>query len=533
LAMDSPSLVVHEERLSVWPPWPWPPWGGDDDDDDDGGDDDGHKHKPINRTQEARKLAQHILTFEKKIANVSLDLDVIYQDPVATYNPVPIRKLTSDFPEINFNAYFSTFAPRNYPERVILDSLKFPSALSDIIHEAPTSVLQAYLEIRAALTLAPHLSVNTESWKAVRSLEEVLRGIKPGAIGDRAEYCVGRVETAMGFGVGRYFVQETFGGDSRVKGTRVITDIVEAFKHSLSNLKWMDRQSARLAAEKADAIRVKVGYPLSPDTRNPRSLANYYSLVGIHESTFFENMLNASASDEVKRWYKLGKQRDPEEWEMYPSMVNAYFNPPANEIVFPAGIMQPPFFSKDWPHYMAYAAFGAVAAHELTHAFDSAGRLYNQHGKLEEWWTDETSAGFNEKQKCIVKQYSSYTIDDGKGGKVHVNGNMTSGENIGDTGLIQAYRAWKAQYDKESDNEALLPGLDYTREQLFFIAFGNLWAQNIKPASALARVRSDPHSPNRFRVDGTVFNIPEFAEAFKCSPKAKLNPPNEKRCLFW
>jgi endothelin-converting enzyme len=226
--------------------------------------------------------------------------------------------------------------------------------------------VEAYLETRTALSLSGHLGLSTEAWRATRALEERLGGIKPGAIGDRAEYCVGRVEAAMGFAAGRYFVEKVFGGESREKGTKVITDIVEAFKRSLKRIEWMDEESATAAAQKADAIRVKVGFPLSPDTRNPRSIAAYYNLVRVHETTFFENMVNARASDVYKKWQKLGKQRDPEEWLMYPSMVNAYFNPPANEIVFPAGILQPPFFAQNWPGYMAYGSFGMVAAHELT-----------------------------------------------------------------------------------------------------------------------------------------------------------------------
>jgi len=220
---------------------------------------------------------------------------------------------------------------------------------------------------------------------------------------------------------------------------------------------------------------------------------------------------------------------------MYPSTVNAYFNPPANEIVFPAGILQPPFFSKDWPAYLAYGAFGMVAAHELTHAFDSSGRLYNQHGKLEEWWSNSTSAGYKVGQDCIITQYSNYTIDDGNGGKLHVNGNLTSGENIGDAGLIQSYRAWQAQFDAsfKAGNEYLLPGLNFTREQLFFISFARIWARKMTPAEAVQRIFGDPHSPTRFRVDGTVQNIPEFAKAFNCSKTAKLNPPPEKRCVLW
>jgi len=216
-------------------------------------------------------------------------------------------------------------------------------------------------------------------------------------------------------------------------------------------------------------------------------------------------------------------------------MVNAYFNPPSNEIVFPAGILEPPFFSHDWPSYLSYGAFGQVAAHELTHAFDSAGRLYNQEGKLENWWTNASNAGFQIKQECIEAQYSAYTVDDGKGGVIHVNGNLTSGENIGDTGLIQAYRAWKAQYSDsfQGGNEFLLPGMNYTREQLFFISFGRIWGNTMKTAAQVQRVRTDPHSPNIYRVDGTVSNIPEFAAAFNCPKGAKLNPPPEKQCLFW
>ncbi|KAH9951953.1 Metalloprotease [Amylocystis lapponica] len=518
---------VYEERLRVWPPWPWPPWGGDDDDD--------KPDEPVDQKKKAHKLSKKIIKLEKAIANASLDLDILYQDPVATYNPIPIENLTSALPQIDFGAYLASFTPRNYPSTVILTSTTYPASLSAILDETSPETIEAYLVARTGLALAPFLGMETEAWKAVRSLDEQLRGLKKGAVGDRAEYCISQVEGAMGFAAGRYFVNETFGGKSREKGTKIITDIVKSFKDSLSHIEWMDEESAAAAAQKADAIRVKVGFPTSPNTLDPRSLATYYYLVKIQDDTFFDNMLSASISEEYGMWQKLGKQRNLDEWEMYPSMVNAYFNPPANEIVFPAGILQPPFFAQDWPGYLSYGSFGQVASHELTHAFDSAGRLYNQQGKLEQWWTNATSDGFKVKQDCIVKQYSAYTIDDGKGGKIHVNGNLTSGENIGDTGIIQAYRAWKTQYDEslKDGTEYLLPGLPYTREQLFFISFARAWARNIKPASAVARVRTDPHSPNQYRVDGTLFNLPEFAAAFKCSAKSKLNPPQEERCIFW
>ncbi|KAF9049323.1 zincin [Hymenopellis radicata] len=511
-------LVTQGEDGSdnVWPPWPWPPWGEGDNDD---------KHEPVNQTERAHKLAKEVVKFESKIAKASLDLDVLQEDPVGTYNPVPLHNLTDTLPQIHF--------PRTSPHMRLARSQRIGR-----------DVIEAYLVIRAALTLSPYLGMGTEAWQAQRALVEELSGIKHGVVGDRGEWCIGQVEETLGFAAGRYFVNATFGGESREKGTNVITDIVESFKDSLANVPWMDDESAKAASEKADAIRVKVGFPISPDTRDAEAMARYYSLVKIDENKFFDNIVSAATSDKVKEWIQLGRQRDPEAWEMYPSMVNAYFNPPSNEIVFPAGILQPPFFSKDWPAYLSYGAFGQVAAHELTHAFDSAGRMYNQQGKLEEWWTNTTTEGFQRKQDCIVKQYSAYTIDDGKGGKIHVNESnlstnglvRTSGENIGDTGLIQAYRAWKAQYETslKGGNEYLLPGLDhYTRDQLFFIAFGRIWARNMRPAAAIQRIRTDPHSPTQYRVDGTLFNIPEFAKAFNCSKHAKLNPPKEKQCLFW
>ncbi|KAJ6608579.1 hypothetical protein B0H10DRAFT_2166528 [Mycena sp. CBHHK59/15] len=503
------SRLVDNGDANVWPDWPWPPWGDDGDDDEE---------KP-NRTEIAHKLAKQVLKFETRLADASLDADA-YQDQFATYNRLPLVNLTDSLPQIDFPEYFATFAPRRFPEHVIVTYPAYPVAVSEILSSTSAEIVEAYLVVRAALALSPNLGMATEAWQAQRTLLETLTGIKKGAVGDRAEYCVGKVESNLGFAAGRYFVNETFGGESREKGTKVITDIVKAFKASLPSVQWLDKTSADAAAEKADAIRVKVGYPNSPDTRDPASILRYYGTVQVKEDTYFNNLLSAAASDEFKTWLKLGQRRNMAEWEMWPSMVNAYFNPPSNEIVFPAGILQPPFFSQSW-------TFDTIPTQ---HAFDSAGRLYNQNGKLENWWTNSSNAGFQIKQECIETQYSAYTVDDGKGGQIHVNVRLTSGENIGDTGLIQAYRAWKAQYD--ASHKAVTMS-DLTSEQLFFISFARIWGNIMKTAAQVQRVRTDPHSPNVYRVDGTVYNIPEFAAAFNCPKTAKLNPPPEKQCLFW
>ncbi|EJD52946.1 zincin [Auricularia subglabra TFB-10046 SS5] len=517
-ATSKPTRKAH-----FWPPWPWPPWGDDDD-------------KSENKTGRARRLAKAVYKFESELAEASGDLDIILQDPLATYNPVPLATLAAQLPQINFPAYFAAFAVRRFPaSTVILTYPPFVRALSDMLRNTSIETLEAYLASRVALKYAQFLGPETDEWKAWKELDQTVKGIKKGVVTDRAEWCLDQVENRLGYAVGRFFAQESFGGDSQEKGVGVIKGIIGAFKESLIHLDWMDQESADAAGEKADALDIKVGYPMSPDTTSDKAIANYYASLHPNNDTFFDNVLNAIILEEKVSWAQLGQRRNHKRWEMFASTVNAYYNPPANEIVFPAGIMQPPFFSANWPGYLNYGAFGQVAAHELTHAFDNAGRLYNQDGKLEEWWTEETSAAFDKKAVCLSKQYSKYTIDDGKGHKIKVNGNLTSGENIGDSGIIQSFRAWQSQYDESlaAGTEYLLPGLNFTREQLFFLAFGRIWASISRPATALQLVRTDPHSPAKYRVEGTLYNIPEFARAFNCKPGSKLAPPPEKQCQFW
>ncbi|KAK7023949.1 Endothelin-converting enzyme 1 [Favolaschia claudopus] len=486
----------------------------------------------FNRT---RKLAKQVFNFETRLAEASLDAE-IYHNPLATYNRLTLANLSHSFPQVDFAEYLATFTPDGFPENVIVTYPAYATSLSEILNDTSAEVIEAYLVFRAALTLSPNLGMATEAWQAQRTLLEALTGTKKGAVGDRAEYCVRQVEIHLGFAVGRYFVNETFRGESRKRGTKIATDIVDAFKSALPNVTWLDKTSAKAAAAKADAIRIQVGYPLYPDTLDPASILKYYQDVDADENKYFQNILSALSSISSRTWSKLGKPRNVDEWRLlWPSTTNAYYDAGVNQIVFTAGIMQAPFFSHDWPNYLSYGGFGQVAAHELTHAFDNAGRLYDREGKLENWWTNHSNAAFQAKQNCIESQFSAYTVDDGKGGKVQVNGKLTVGENIADSGLIHAYRAWKAQYSRslQAGNEYVLPGMNYTREQLFFISFGRIYTGIIEPATQIQWLRTDPHSPRIYRVDGTVSNIPEFAAAFKCSKNARLNPPREKQCRFW
>ncbi|KIJ23039.1 hypothetical protein M422DRAFT_81961, partial [Sphaerobolus stellatus SS14] len=226
-----------EENVQYWPPFPWPPWGGDDDD-----------KKPQYKTP--AELAKAVVEFEGKIAIATLDLDRLQQDPFGTYNPVNARNISESIPQVDFPGYWSSFTPRAFPDRIIVTYPPYLESLSSLLSNTSDDVIEGYLIARVTQSLAEYLGQETEIWKANRELVELLTGIKKGAVGDRAEYCATKVTNTLGFASGRFFVQEAFGGESRSKATRVITDIVDAFKHSLSGVDWMDTTSAEAAAEK-------------------------------------------------------------------------------------------------------------------------------------------------------------------------------------------------------------------------------------------------------------------------------------------
>lgn len=250
-----------------------------------------------------------------------------------------------------------------------------------------------------------------------------------------------------------------------------------------------------LAIDKVNNIRQKIGYP--DIITNAEELQQYYSNVSVHADTFFENRLSATKNDIRGSWAQLGQPVDRDEWDMSAPTVNAYYNPPGNEIVFPAGIMQAPvFYDPSVPKYISYGAFGAVAGHELSHAFDSTGRHYDQNGNYTDWWDESTVDGFASRAECFVQQYHNYTIPGG----LPINGKLTLGENIADAGgLTAAFQAWRQRDDEKPDQQ--LPGLEeFGKEQVFFIAYGMTWCGKIRSEEAIRRVYTDPHSPSAFRI---------------------------------
>ncbi len=259
---------------------------------------------------------------------------------------------------------------------------------------------------------------------------------------------------------------------------------------------------------------------------DPPSLQSYYRSVNINSTNFFNNALAMNRFDVAREWSSLGKPVDRNEWGMTVPTVNAYYNPPGNEIVFPAGIMQFPVFDVEVPEYLSYGAFGSVSGHELSHAFDSTGRHYDQNGNYTDWWTEDTVKGFKERADCFVDQYAKYTVPGPDDKPLHVNGKLTLGENIADAGGVSAaFAAWKKRRAEKANED--LPGLDhFTQEQLFFVSYANWWCGKSRKETAINRIYTDPHAPKWARILGTMANSRDFKESFSC-------PSKEPVCELW
>jgi putative endopeptidase len=298
----------------------------------------------------------------------------------------------------------------------------------------------------------------------------------------------------------------------------LVENLKSAFADRIENLKWMSDETKEKALEKLKVMNKKIGYP--DEWRD-------YSDLSIGTQSYFDNVMAARKFQKQYQLDKIGEPVNEDEWFFPPQTVNAYYAPSMNEVCFPAGILQPPFFYLDGGDAINYGAIGAVIGHEMTHGFDDKGRQYDKKGNLHDWWTKEDSKNFNERTKVLVKQYDQKTVLD----TVHADGELTLGENIADLGgLSIAYTAFKmATSDKELPEK--IDG--YTPEQRFFLAWGRVWAQNIRDKEILRRTKEDVHSLGIHRVNGPIANIDAWYEAFNVSKEDSLYIPEEKRAKIW
>uniref|UniRef100_A0A2K6K9V8 Membrane metalloendopeptidase like 1 n=1 Tax=Rhinopithecus bieti TaxID=61621 RepID=A0A2K6K9V8_RHIBE len=320
--------------------------------------------------------------------------------------------------------------------------------------------------------------------------------------------------------------------DTRVNYRKVrelIDKVRTVFVETLDELSWMDEESKKKAQEKAMSIREQIGHPDYILEETDRRLDEEYSNLNFSEDLYFENSLQNLKVGAQRSLRKLREKVDPNLWIMGAAVVNAFYSPNRNQIVFPAGILQPPFFSKEQPQALNFGGIGMVIGHEITHGFDDNGRNFDKNGNMMDWWSNFSTQHFREQSECMIYQYSNYSWD--LADEQNVNGFNTLGENIADNGGVrQAYKAY-LKWMAEGGKDQQLPGLDLTHEQLFFISYAQVWCGSYRPEFAVQSIKTDVHSPLKYRVLGSLQNLAAFADTFHCAQGTPMHP--KERCRVW
>ncbi|XP_032888089.1 endothelin-converting enzyme 2 isoform X2 [Amblyraja radiata] len=466
---------------------------------------------------------QQLLEFETIIANITGPQDE-RRDEEKIYHRMTIADLQNLSPFIDWLDYLSfALAPLelNDTEPVVVYAKNYLQLMSDLINNTDKSILNNYMMWNLVHKTASTLDQRFEN--ANKKFMETLLGTKKSCT-PRWQTCIGNTDDTLGFALGALFVKFTFDKDSKVIAEEMINEIRTAFKEGLEKLSWMDDKTCQAAVEKADAIYDMIGFPHF--ILDARELDEVYDGYEVSEDSFFQNMLNFYNFSARIMADQLRKTPNRDQWSMTPPTVNAYYVPTKNEIVFPAGILQAPFYARSSPKSLNFGGIGVVMGHELTHAFDDQGREHDKDGNLRPWWQNSSLETFKNKTECMVNQYNEYTVNG-----EHVNGKQTLGENIADSGgLKAAYHAYKT-WVKRNGEENILPAVGLTNHQLFFVGFAQVWCSVRTPESAHEGLITDPHSPERIRVIGTLSNSKDFGEHFNCPLGTPMNPG--KQCEVW
>jgi predicted metalloendopeptidase len=335
----------------------------------------------------------------------------------------------------------------------------------------------------------------------------------------RWKRCVTSTDDALGEALGQRYVEKTFGPEAKQRMQKMVAALEKSLGEDIDGLPWMSAETKKQAQLKLAAIQNKIGYP---------DIWRDYSSLNVVRGDLVGNFLRANEFESKRQIAKIGKPVDRKEWGMTPPTVNAYYNSSHNEIVFPAGILQPPFFDKDVDDAVNFGGIGLVIGHELTHGFDDQGRKYDPQGNLRDWWTAEDGKEFEQRASCVANEYSGFVaVDDLK-----LNGKLTLGENTADNGGARISLNALDEINKQYPTAKAAQMIDsYTPEQRFFLGFGRVWCEKQRPEFARMRVSVDPHSPGKYRVDGVVENMPEFEKAWGC--KAGQPMVSENACRVW
>jgi endothelin-converting enzyme/putative endopeptidase len=453
-----------------------------------------------------------VVDLETALARASLER-VKRRDPANLYHKMKIAELQALTPGFDWKAYLTAAGGPPVTELNVTVP-DFFKALNTQLESAPLDVWRAYLRwqlLHENAGLLPAAFVNED----FAFYGNTLTGAKE--LRPRWKRCVALVDSELGEALGRRYVEATFGEAGKARTSRMVAALEAALQRDIETLPWMTEATKAQALGKLRAVANKIGYP---------DRWRDYSSLRIARGDALGNELRAEAFEVRRDLGKIGTRLDRSEWSMSPPTVNAYYNPLQNNINFPAGILQPPFYDNDMDDAVNFGGIGAVIGHELTHGFDDSGRKFAANGNLADWWTEEDGKEFEKRAGCIADQYSGYTV----AGDVHLNGKLTLGENTADNGGLRiAYMALMQTLADAANKPGPIDG--FTPEQRLFLGWGQIWCQNETEESARLRATIDPHSPGRYRVNGVVSNMPEFQQAFGC--KAGDAMVRENACRVW
>ena len=463
--------------------------------------------------EQAADAAKTVLRIETALAKASMDR-TLRRDPKNRDHKMAREQAVALAPNFELNLYFSKVGAPAFTDLNVANP-DFFKDVNGLLEAESLDALKTYTTWHLLNSAAPWLS---KSWVDDNfKMRQYLTGQAQNQ--DRWKRCVDETDSDLGEALGQKYIEVAFGADSKQRMLKMVDALEKSLNEDIADLPWMSDDTKKQAKVKLQAIRNKIGYP---------DVWRDYSSLKIERGDLMGNILRANEFEVRRQIAKIGKPLDRKEWGMTPPTVNAYYSGSHNEIVFPAGILQPPFFDKEMDDAVNMGGIGVVIGHELTHGFDDQGRKFDPQGNLRDWWTEQDGKEFEKRASCIADEYSSFTaIDDLK-----LNGRLTLGENTADNGgariALMALREMIAA-DKSGKAAEKIDG--YTPEQRFFLGFGRVWCQKRRPELQRTLVNTDPHSPGRYRVNGVVQNMPEFQQAWGCKTGQAM--VRENACHVW
>jgi putative endopeptidase len=462
----------------------------------------------------AETEAKNVLDIETALAKGSMPR-VDMRDPDKIYHPMPASGLKQLTPDFTWDAYFAGVQPPAFTT-VNVAQPDYLKTLASVINDQPLPALKSYLRFHSANDVAPYLSKPFDD-ASFNFFNKTLRG--QAVEQARWKRCTTLTDREFGEAVGQDWVKQNFPPENKASMEKLVANLKDSLGDDIKQLPWMSEPTKQEALKKLATFRDKIGYP-----EHWRD----YSAIQVTPTDFVADLHAAQTFNYDYQIGHIGKPVDEKEWGMTPPTVNAYYDPPLNDINFPAGILQPPFYSQSIDPAVNYGGIGVVIGHEMTHGFDDEGSRYDPQGNVRQWFTAEDRAKFDAKTDCEVKEYGNFEPVPGQ----KLNGKLTLGENTADNGGIRiAYQALQKVMEDEPAAERTKKIDGYTPDQRFFIAFGQIWCSNVTDAAERVMAKTDPHSPGEFRTNGTVQNFEQFGKAFGCHAGQPMMPANA--CHVW